>query len=45
MQGFNLSFLGVLLEKWKGKFGYGDEAKFLHSSGWGKVGSIFDSLD
>ena len=38
-------FGGFLLEKGKGKFGSGDEAKFLQSSGWGKVGSSFDALD
>ena len=37
-------FWGFLLEKGKGKFGSGDEAKFLQSSSWGKVGSSFDAF-
>lgn len=40
-----IDFWGLLLEKGKGKFRSRDEAKFLQSSGWGKVGSSFDALD
>jgi len=46
VEGFVLSFfLEVLLEKGKGKFGSRNEANFLQSSGWGKVGSSFDAFD
>ena len=42
--GFDLIFRGFLLEKGKGSFGLGDEAKFLQSSSWGKEGNGFDVL-
>lgn len=45
MQGFDLIFGGFCWKKGKGKFGSGDEAKFLQSSDWCKIGSIFDALD
>ena len=38
-------FRGFLLEKGKNNFGLGDEAKFLQSSSWGRVGNDFDVLD
>ena len=34
-------FRGFLLEKGKNNFGLGDEAKFLKSSSWGRVGNEF----
>ena len=34
-----------LLEKGKGSFGLGDEAKFFRSSSWGREGNGFDVLD
>ena len=33
------------MEKGKNNFGLGDEAKFLQSSSWGRVGNDFDVLD
>ena len=38
-------FRGFLLEKGKGNFGLGDEAKFLQSSSWGREDNDFDVLD
>ena len=43
--GFDFDFQGFLLEKGKNNFGLGDEAKFLQSSSWGRVGNEFDVLD
>ena len=45
MQGFDLSFWGFCWKKGKTNFGFGDEARFLQSSGRGKIGSSFDALD
>ena len=46
MQGFDLIVLGVFCgKKGKANFGSGDEARFLQSSGRGKIGSSFDALD
>ena len=42
---FGMIFWGILLEKGKGSFGLGDEAKFLQSSSWGREGNDFDVLD
>ena len=42
---FGMIFRGFLLEKGKGNFGLGDEAKFLQSSSWGREGNGFDVLD
>ena len=44
MQGFDLIFWELCWNQGKGKFGFGDEAKFLQSSSWGNVGSSFDAL-
>ena len=43
--GFYFDFWGFLLEKGKNNFGLGDEAKFLQSSSWGRVGNEFHVLD
>ena len=42
---FGMIFRGFLLEKGKGSFGLGDEAKFLQSSSWGREGNGFDVLN
>ena len=44
MQGFDLIFGTFCWNQGKGKFGSKDEAKFLQSFGWGKVGSSFDAF-
>jgi len=45
VQGFDLIFLELCWNLGQGKFGSRDKAKFLQSSGWGKLGSNFDALD
>ena len=42
---FGMIFWGFFVEKGKGNFGLGDEAKFLQSSIWGREGNVFDVLE